>query len=174
MTVRLAILATHPIQYLSPSYGELAKQQGIELRVFYGWRGATELARDPGFGRSFQWDIPLLDGYEYEFVENVSRQPGSHHFRGIDLPGLRTRLDAWKPDALLVYGWCYKAHLSAMRHYKGRIPVLFRGDSTMLTPLPLWRTWCRNKLLSWIYKHIDLAFYVGTNNRNYYLAHGVS
>ena len=32
----------------------------------------------------------------------------------------------------------------------------------------------RKIILSWIYKNIDLAFYVGTNNKNYYLKYGLT
>ena len=38
-----------------------------------------------GFKKEFKWDIPLLDGYEKEFVENISTNPGAGHFKGIKI-----------------------------------------------------------------------------------------
>ena len=171
--LRLAIVCTHPIQYFAPVFSQLASRADLTVRVFYGWRGATEQAMDPGFGQKISWDIPLLEGYDYEFVENVAQDPGSHHFRGIDLPDLNQTLERWKPDAILIYGWCYKSHLKTMRHFHGRIPVLFRGDSTLLNESSGWRRWARRVALRWVYRYVDLALYVGTNSRKYFEAHGL-
>jgi glycosyltransferase involved in cell wall biosynthesis len=170
---RLAVLSTHPIQYYAPVFRLLAGQEGLALKVFYGWKGATERAVDPGFGTSITWDIPLLDGYESEFVPNVASDPGTHHFQGIDLPDLHSRITAWQPDALLVFGWCWKAHLAALRHFHGLVPILFRGDSTLLDERPGFRTVARHLWLRWVYRHVDVALYVGTRNRDYYQAHGL-
>jgi glycosyltransferase involved in cell wall biosynthesis len=173
VATRLAIVCTHPIQYFAPVFAALAQRPGLDVKVFYGWRGLVEPGLDRGFGREFAWDIPLLEGYDHEFVENVSADPGSHHFRGIDLPRLPAAIGEWQADAVLVYGWCYKAHLQAMRAFKGRIPVLFRGDSTLLDERPGPRTWLRRRVLRWVYRHVDVALYVGTNNREYFRAHGL-
>ena len=171
--MRLAILSTHPIQYYAPIFRLLAQQEGLESKVFYGWKGATERVHDPGFGAAIAWDIPLLGGYEHEFVPNVARNPGTNHLRGIDLPELTARITAWQPDALLVFGWAWKAHLAALRHFKGRMPILFRGDSTLLDERPGLRTMARRLWLRWVYSHVATALYVGTRNREYYEAHGL-
>ena len=173
MPARLAIVCTHPIQYNAPVFASLAQQSDVAVRVFYGWRGASESAFDHGFGQQISWDIPLLDGYDATFVTNVAQQPGSHHFRGIDLPSLVSEIRQWQADAVLVYGWRYKAHLHAMRQFKGEIPVLFRGDSTLLDERLGVKTWLRRRVLRWVYRHVDRALYVGTNNRAYFRAHGL-
>ena len=170
---RLAIVSTHPIQYYAPVFRLLAQRRSVALRVFYGWKGTSKTTEDKGFGKAFAWDIPLLEGYDFEFVPNVSRDPGSHRYAGIDLPELNERIAVWQADAILVFGWCYKAHLKAMRYFHGRIPVLFRGDSTLLDETPGWRRALRRVMLRWVYHHVDLALYVGTQNRLYYEAHGL-
>jgi len=75
---------------------------------------------------------------------------------------------------LLIYGWSYKAHLSAIRHYYGSIPVLFRGDSTLLDEKPSLKTLLRRLFLNWVYRHVDIALYVGTQNRRYFEKHGLT
>lgn len=172
MPHRLAIICTHPIQYFAPAFRCLAARRDVEVKVFYGWEGPVT-SLDHGFGRSVQWDVPLLDGYEYEFIPNRAKDPGSHHFRGIVLPTLIRRINQWRPDAVLVYGWCYQAHLQAMRYFQNRVPVLFRGDSTLLSGQSGRRGWLRRRVLTWIYRHIDIALYVGTRNRDYFLQHGI-
>lgn len=173
VTARLAIVATHPIQYNAPVFAELTRQVDCCTKVFYGWEGGTQANFDPGFGRSLQWDIPLLDGYDYEFVDNVSNDPGTHHYHGIDLPALEQRLLEWRPTAVLVYGWRFKAHLQIMRKLRGRIPILFRGDSTLLDERTGLRTGARRMVLRWVYRHVDIALYVGSANRDYFLKHGL-
>lgn len=170
---KLAILSTHPIQYYAPVFRLLAARGNIAVRVFYSWGESSLKKYDPGFGRVIEWDIPLLEGYDYEFLENSSKDPGTHHFWGIVNPLLRQRIDAWKPDALLVIGWNFHSHLQAMRHYRGRLPVLFRGDSTLLDEQPGWRKIARRLALRWVYRHVDVALYVGTENKKYFLAHGL-
>lgn len=170
---KLAVLTTHPIQYYAPVFRLLAARGNVAIRVFYSWGESSLKKYDPGFGRVIEWDIPLLEGYDYEFLENSSKDPGTHHFWGIVNPLLRQRIDAWKPDALLVIGWNFHSHLQAMRHYRGRLPVLFRGDSTLLDEQPGWRKIARRLALRWVYRHVDVALYVGTENKKYFLAHGL-
>jgi hypothetical protein len=103
---RLAVVATHPVQYHSPLFRTLSTRRRIELRVFYGWEGlATRPGRDPGFGQNVAWDIPLLDGYEWTQLKNDSRDPGPHHFGGIASRDLVPEVERWRPDAVLVIGW---------------------------------------------------------------------
>lgn len=172
--MRLAIVTTHPIQYNAPWFRLLAQQQGVEVKVFYTWEASQTIAKyDPGFGRVVEWDIPLLDGYEYTFVKNVSANQGSHHFKGIDTPTLNGEIEQWGAEVVLVFGWAYKSHLACLRYFKGKIPVLFRGDSTLLDRAGGVKELLKNIFLKFVYRHIDYALYVGTNNKEYFLQHGV-
>lgn len=173
---KLAIITTHPIQYYAPWFKLLAERDKIEVKVFYTW-GEEVLSDkfDPGFGKTIQWDIPLLEGYEYVFERNIAKNKGSHHFSGIVCPELIEHISQWQADALLVIGWAYKAHLDVLRHFKGQKPVLFRGDSTLLDEKDGFsiKKILRWAFLKWVYKHIDIALCVGTNNRSYYKRFGL-
>lgn len=171
---KLAIVTTHPIQYYAPLFKMLAKRGVISIKVFYTWSQSQQGAKyDPGFGKSIEWDIPLLEGYDYTFVNNTSSKPGTHHFTGIINPTLNTEVKEWKPDALLVIGWSFKSHFQSMRYFHKKIPILFRGDSTLLAEKWGLRKIIRTIFLRWVYRHIDYALYVGTNNKLYYLRHGL-
>jgi len=171
---RLAIVSSHPIQYNAPLFRLLAGSDKVRIKVFYTWEQSQQGAKyDPDFGKKIEWDIPLLDGYEYTFVKNIAEDPGSHHFKGLINPTLNKEIGDWKPDAVLVYGWSYHSHLRCMRHFHGKVPVLFRGDSTLLDESPGIRRLIRRFFLKWIYRHADYALYVGTNNKQYFLQHGL-
>jgi glycosyltransferase involved in cell wall biosynthesis len=167
--VRLAIISTHPVQYYAPVFRSIAASGTVQPRVFYTWSQAEEgTIFDPGFGVELKWDIPLLDGYEYEFVPNVAQHPGTGRFTGLRNPTLVQAIEQWRPDAILVYGWNYFSHLQAMRHFKGRIPVYYRSDSTLIDRQSPFRTWARRTALRQIFRYADTAIAVGTNNADYF------
>ena len=170
---KLAIITTHPIQYNAPWFQLLAKRKKCEIKVFYTWSQSKDSVKDRTFEKEIKWDIPLLEGYNFEFVDNVSNNPGSHHFFGIDCPTLRSRIIEYQPDALLFFGWNFKSHLLAMRYFKGKIPVWFRGDSTLLDELPNFRTKIRRLVLKKVYSYVDKAFYVGEASKAYFLKHNL-
>jgi glycosyltransferase involved in cell wall biosynthesis len=174
MRRKLAIVSTHPIQYYSPVFRELAKSEDMEICVFYTWSQLADGPMfDPGFKTEVSWDLPLLEGYPYRFVRNMASQPGTHHFAGLHTPTLVEEIEAWKADAVLIYTWNSRSHLAALRAFKGRVPVLFRGDSTLLDERTWWRARLRKWALTWVYSHVDVAIAVGSNNRDYFAWCGV-
>jgi glycosyltransferase involved in cell wall biosynthesis len=164
---RLAIITTHPIQYYAPVFQALAKTNR-ETKVFYTWGLDSIKKFDPDFQKQVEWDIPLLDGYDYQFLKNASSQPGTAQFKGIINPDAFRAIDQFNPDAILVYGWAWHSHLKIIRHYAKKKKVWFRGDSTLLDSTRGYKKFLRYFFLRWVYSHIDLAFYVGTQNKKYF------
>ena len=167
---RLAIITTHPIQYYAPLFRLLNERNKIGIKVFYTWEKEAE-TYDVDFGREVKWDIDLLSGYDYRFVSNKGSP--RRDFLGVKNPDLIKEIEEWKADAVLVFGWNYRSHLRVMRHFKNKLPVLFRGDSTLLDERPGWKKTARRIFLRRIYRHIDHGLYVGTNNREYFRAAGL-
>lgn len=174
MMKKLAIITTHPIQYNAPLFEMLSKSDKITIKVFYTW-GDTVLEEkyDPGFRKVINWDIPLLNGYDYHFCKNVSTDIGSHHFNGIINPDLIDDINAFLPDAILVYGWAFQSHFKIMRHFKNKVPIFFRGDSTLLDKTSFIASLKRKLVLKFVYRFVDYALYVGTNNYNYFKKFGL-
>ncbi len=194
MKKKLAIITTHSIQYNAPWFKMLADRGHLDLKVFYTWPQAINGYDDPDFGNKVEWDIPLLEGYSYDLVENVSKHPTSKNYKGIDNPDLINGVKNFAPNAILIFGWKFKSHFGLMRHFKGKVPIWFRGDSTLLdydiqslkqlfkstnrqinksTILQLLKYKLRQTILSFVYRYIDNAFYVGTNSKAYFKAHGL-
>jgi glycosyltransferase involved in cell wall biosynthesis len=174
MKKRLAIVTSHPIQYNAPLFEWLSGRNKIDIRVFYTW-GTSVLKDkfDPGFGKVIEWDIPLLQGYSFEFLENIAEDKGSHHFNGIINPNIIDIITNYRPDVLLVYGWSFKSHLTVMRHFKNKLPVLFRGDSTLLDKSSFLQSLKRTLFLKWVYRHIDVALFTGKSNYQYFRKAGI-
>ncbi|ABK44920.1 glycosyl transferase, group 1 [Magnetococcus marinus MC-1] len=176
--IRLAIITSHPIQYNAPFFQCLAQQPGLQLRVFYSWVG-TAGQNDPEFGHPIQWDLPLLEGYDFRFVENRAQDPGTHHFNGLNNPTMVAEIQAWQPHVLLVYGWPFRTHLRVLRAFHGRVPILFRGDSNLLASGGFFNSqrrifpWLRRLVLRWVYGHVDGALPVGQLNDDYFRAFNI-
>ncbi len=150
---RLAIICRHPVQYYAPVFTLMAREHAI--KVFYH-STAEEKKFDKGFNKIVSWDLQLLDGYPYQF---------SHAL---------TEIMKFRPTALLVYGWPYFSHLRILRHFRGKLTVYFRGDSTLLDPASGIRMIVKKLILSRIYKYVDFALFVGSNNRVYFESFGLS
>jgi glycosyltransferase involved in cell wall biosynthesis len=176
MRKRLAIITTHPIQYNAPYFKMLSERGFIEVKVFYTWGESSIKSKfDPGFGKVVNWDVPLLEGYDYEFVENTAMDKGSHHFNGIINPALNVRVQEWAPTAVLIFGWNYRSHLLALRYFSTKTAILFRGDSTLLNePFGFsWKKIVRRIFLRFVYRYVNYALYVGKQNYKYFSAHGL-
>ena len=169
---KLTIITTHPIQYNAPLFRLLAERGKILIKVFYTLSQFKDEVKDEGFGRVIKWDIPVLEGYDHTFVDNISKKPSTKHRKGIINPDLIQEIEKWNPDVILVYGWNFVSHMKVIRHFKGIIPVLFRGDSTLLDEQPGFRKILRRLYLHWVYRNVDYALYMGTQNKRYVLVHG--
>ncbi|WP_428328404.1 glycosyltransferase family 4 protein [Mucilaginibacter sp.] len=170
---KLAIVSTHPIQYYAPIFKLLHQRNNISIKVFYTLGNQEAEKYDPGFNKVVSWDIPLLEAYPYEWANNIAENPDTRSFKGIITPGLASQIEKWQPDALLIFGWAYKSHLKLIRYFSKKIPVYFRGDSTILRDTGLLKGLLKSAFLNWIYSHVDHAFYVGQNNKNYFLKYGL-
>ena len=167
--MRVALFATHPIQYQVPWFRELAARPEIELKVFYG------MIPDPaqqgvGFGVRFRWDVPMFEGYEHEILHNVARRPSLATFAGCDTPGVFRALRVWKPDVAILTGWHSKMLVQAgWACVRLGVPRVVRGESSALARRPRWK-----RTLHRIWLHgFDGFLAIGEANRDFYLEAGI-
>src|SRR5262245_42872145 len=97
MTLRLAVIISHPIQHFAPWHREVARLKEIELQVYFCCDWGLAEYTDPEFQTTFQWDIPLLEGYAHEML-SISRRPKRLGFWEVDNPEVGKALDRFDPD----------------------------------------------------------------------------
>ncbi|MBP6506839.1 MAG: glycosyltransferase [Opitutaceae bacterium] len=170
---RLAIVASHPVQYYAPWFQQLA-QGRLDLRVFYLWDGGIVAHHDPGFDREIKWDLDLLSGYEHEFVPNASAHPGTGHFSGLHNPSLVKHLESWRPDAVLVFGYGWRS-LAQLALTWRRCPLFLRGDTHLVgrENAPVLRRLVRRILLSILLRRYRGFASVGEAHTRFLTAYGV-
>ncbi len=172
---KLAIITSHPIQYYAPWFRYLANSKDLAIKVFYLWNFGVTKQVDVGFQQALEWDIPLLTGYDYEFVPNVSSTPGTHHFWGLQNPSLVPLVKAYNPDAVLLMSYNYASLYHFLWNWNTRqTPLLFRGDSHRLLAPTGVKTWLKRQWITQIYRRFAACMYVGKANYDYFRYHGVA
>lgn len=127
---RVAIVCSHPIQYLSPWFRHLARQPELRLTVLYGDDHGVRAGYDPDFDKQLAWDVDLLSGYESIFLRNQSPRPGVGHFFGIFSSDLFRLLEPRSFDAVVIQGWNYALYPAALFFARSAdLPVLVRCES---------------------------------------------
>lgn len=129
---RVAYFVSHPIQYQAPLLRRIALENDIELHVFFFSDLSIRGYSDKGFGGvKVKWDIPLLDGYSYEFLPGI-RNNDSLGFATPLSYGIFPRLKRGGFDAVWVHGYhtlnCMQAILAARML---NIPVILRAESQL-------------------------------------------
>jgi glycosyltransferase involved in cell wall biosynthesis len=169
LTICIAFVTSHPIQYQVPVFRHLSNHNDVEFSVLFAMLPGA-VAQGAGFGVDFEWDIPLLEGYEFKVLENVSSEPSVTHFSGCDTPGILDELRALKPDAVVVNGWVVKTCLQALWACKKLgIPCIVRGEANDLRH----RAWWKRFMQSILVRQYAACLYIGQASKAFYLDRGV-
>lgn len=170
----LAILTTHPVQYQAPLWQALQREGSVPFEVWYLSRHGIQPSPDVEFKKSFAWDLPLLEGYPYEFLK-TNPNPKIHRFWGVRLQeDLRKRFREKKVKAIWIQGWQVFAYWRAVwEAHESGIEIWLRGESNDLGPNPFWKRIPKEILLRKFFQKIDRFLYIGEANRRLYEKLGV-
>jgi len=132
--IRLAYLATHPIQYQAPLLKRIAAEPGIDLTVFFRSDWSVSGFDDPGFGRRIEWDVPLLEGYRHQFLPAWGDATRLTPFWRPFSRGLARRLIASRAEILWVHGYARFFHWLALAEAKALgLKLLLRDEATAIS-----------------------------------------
>jgi glycosyltransferase involved in cell wall biosynthesis len=151
---RVAVFATHPIQYQAPWFRAMVAE-GLDLHVCFA-RIPDGAEQAIGFGGAFQWDVPVLEGYQWTVLG-----PGSIH----------SWLAKQRPDTVLVTGWHDRFLLQAiLASVALRIPIVMRGESNAIRRRAAWKSIGHRALFACC----DGFVGIGMANRAFYETNGVA
>ena len=171
MPRRLAILASHVIQYQDPFFRRLAADPAIDLTVFYGSRAGAAVYRDADMQTSLRWDIEMLHGYRHVFPRNLGF--GDGYTRLIN-PGVIPAIARGGFDAVLLFlGWGTISSLLAMATCRiTGTPFLLYGDSSFPPAEDSWRARLRARFLRIMFRLAGGFMVSGVLNAEYYRHYG--
>ncbi|MBK9284685.1 MAG: glycosyltransferase family 4 protein [Sphingobacteriaceae bacterium] len=175
---RIIFLLSHPIQYFSPLFVEIAKQSDIELLVLYCSAENVKGHVDKEFGVEVKWDIPLLDGYSYKFLKNNSWKPSIFNgFFGLINFKIFKELKHEKGSFLVIHSWAYLTNFLAIFAAKlSGVKLCLRAENPLQHELlkPKWYLFLRKFLFKYFFfKLFDYFFFIGEQNRKLYEYYGV-
>jgi len=173
--INLAIIASHPIQYYAPLFRCIAQDRSLNIKVFYLWDFGVTNQIDQGFKKPLKWDIPLLDGYAFEFVPNISKDQGTHHIFGLQNPSLTKQVLAFKPDAIfLTVSYNYASIYKFLWELQNiNIPIIFRGDSHRILLSNNLKSNLKRLFIARVFQNFAACLYVGKANYEYFRYHSV-
>lgn len=173
MRIRLAVVVSHPIQYLAPWHRELAGLLEVELRVHFCCDWGLKAYTDPEFTTTVKWDVPLLDGYDHSFLP-IGRRPRRLGFWEVDNPRIANVLDTYNPDVVQVFGYAHRTNWrAAYWAHKRRKPLMLISDSNAGEPRSFWKIIAKRLIVGHFYRRVDGAFYIGENNYKYHRQYGL-
>jgi glycosyltransferase involved in cell wall biosynthesis len=171
MKHRLAVVASHVIQYQDPFFRLLAADPEIDLTVFYCSRAGAEVYRDADMQTSLRWDIELLQGYRHVFLRNIGF--GDGYTRLIN-PGIIPAVLRGRFDAVVFFlGWGTISSLLGMAACRAsQTPFFLFGDSSFPPPEDTWRRRLRAGWIRTIFRLADGFLTSGVLNADYYRHYG--
>ncbi|PHS01099.1 MAG: hypothetical protein COA80_02540 [Leeuwenhoekiella sp.] len=177
MPKKLIFINSHPIQYFAPLYAYL-NTRGLRCEAWYCSDKSIKGKMDREFGVNIKWDIPLLEGYPYDFFKNYGfKEEDSSRFFGLINPRLVYRLFHIEPAVIVVHGWNYLTHFLVLM--LGRLAghtVCIRND--MPYSHELLKTGFKQKIKRFglkaiLFPRIDYFCAVGKENKAFYKSYGI-
>ncbi len=174
MPLKLLIFDSHPVQYRVPIWQIIEFMSSGNIQVVYGSDCSVRGHNDGGFGVTFAWDEPMLEGYSNTILNCEKGTPLSG-WGSLTGRGVKDVIKRLKPQAILLTGLNYQYDL---------VTIFF----ALVYGIPLWlrcetqdeavkRTKAKSVLRNLIYRiaysAFDRIFFIGELNRKHYRRHGV-
>lgn len=172
----VGIVVSHPIQYQVPLYRYLEEHSFIKPVVMFLTNHGIKESFDPGFSMTLQYDIPLLDGYEYKFLKNISPKPNPSMFTGAFNPGIVNNISGKYIDLAICHGWNSMSMIMAILTANVKhIPYMLRGEAR---PDPISMSTnkkvLKHMLLEPLITRASACLSIGKENSDFYRGYGVA
>jgi glycosyltransferase involved in cell wall biosynthesis len=173
MRSRLAIVASHVIQYQDPFFRMVAEAPDVDLTVLYCSRHGVDQYRDEDMKTTLAWDIDLLQGYRYEFLPNMAGDPNAGFTRLVN-PAIVPALIRGRYDAVIfMFGWgAVTALLGIATCWLMRTPFFLFGDSSFPPPETSLRAKVRAAVMRMLFGLTTGFMVCGELNAAYYRHYG--
>ena len=161
--IRLAVFASHPIQYQAPIWRGLARRAEVDLLVHYFSDTSVRGGVDPGFGVPVAWDQPLLEGYQTVFL---SRGANLDRPLTVTIPHFEDYLRERRFDAVFFHGYEYAFELQLRRFAKSlRLPLIMRPELSTIATTGRLRRSARSLYRRWFYAGVSAFAVIGEQAR---------
>ncbi len=160
MKIKLLYIVSHPIQYQAPLLRYIGKDPEIDLFVIFEKTFKDQKFFDKGFSVPIQWDVDLTTGYNFCSLDEMDK----------------VNEKVLNADIVWIHGWDSRFKRKTLRFAKRhKIPVLMRGENTQKSMPDGWgiKGLLKRLYLKKIFDNCDGFLCIGSENKDYYLKHGV-
>jgi glycosyltransferase involved in cell wall biosynthesis len=170
---RIAVVASHVIQYQDPFFKLLASDAELDVTVLYCSRAGLDDYRDSEMQTTLRWDLDLLHGYRSIFMRNFGH--GDGYMRLIN-PGVVRHITSGRYDAVIfMLGWGSITSLLGVAACRAsNTPFFFYGDSSHPPAATTFGGRVRARLLRSLFGITDGFLVSGVLNADYYAHYGAS
>lgn len=170
--MRLAFLCSHPIQYQVPLFRALHNTFGVHVTALFCHDHGVQPSYDNEFGTVFCYDVPLLTGYEHQFLYNASPTPNLTPM-GMFNPSIIWIVASGRFDAVVVHGYNSVTSQLGLIAPRLRTRLLLRGESNLLPKRGLPKRIFKRATLRATFCRTDHFLSIGSLNTAYYKHYGV-
>jgi len=153
----------------------MAKHPQLDVQTAYCRLRGAQAGHDPEFGRTIQWDVPLLDGYSWQAVPNKGTD--SEGFWGLYNPGLWKIIREGNFDAVFCHTGYIRASfwISYFASQLSNSAFLFGTDATTLTPLDrrMWKRPVKRLFWPFLYRLASQAIAPSSGTKSLLLSLGL-
>lgn len=172
----IIVINSHPIQYYTPLYKKFQNELDIDLQVWFCSKIGVEEYFDEEFNTKLKWDIPLLEGFKYEFLKNFSFFKINSPFIGLINLQIISKLFFIRKSIIWIDSWSQITFILAIIFGK-----LFGHKIYFRAETPLSHEILKNKLylklrivfFKFLFMFIDKFLYIGEQNNSFYKYYGV-
>lgn len=174
--VKISYYLSHPIQYFSPLLRQMA--EAFDLKVYYFSDASIKGNMDKGFNQAVKWDIPLLQGYRYKFLKNISgRKSLSNRMWDAINPGVIKSLVNDPSKIVIVNGWSYFSTLLTI--FGGKFlgkKIWLRAENPLSQELGKSKKilFAKKIILKFLlFPFINKFLYIGSESRKFFEYYGI-
>jgi glycosyltransferase involved in cell wall biosynthesis len=153
----------------------MAQHPQLDLKVAYCTLRCVKPTHDPEFNVTVQWDVPLLEGYDW--IEIPNRGSGSESFFGLHNPGLWELIREDHFDAVLSYtGYSRSSFwISYVASKVSGAAFLFGTDATTLVPMvgPQWKKYIKRVAWPFLYRLASQVIVPSNGTRDLMISLGI-
>ncbi len=168
---KIALVVSHPIQHFCPQYVSFAKNEHVQLKVFFGSALGYKTYVDENFKQEISWGNLQLDQFDHVFLNgDAVVQPD----KNLDAIALIPELEKFAPDLLISYGYFQLLQRRAKTWaVKNKIPVAYISDSELRHKRNSVKGWVKSFFLRTYFSTIRYFLTVGNANESFYKKYGV-
>jgi glycosyltransferase involved in cell wall biosynthesis len=171
MTLKIALVVSHPIQHFCPQYVSFASNNNVTFKVFFASALGLKKYMDPNFKQEISWGNLNLEKFDHLFLNGDTAIPSD---KNIDAPSLESELLRFAPDVVIIYGYYQKlqrrAHSWAV---KNKVKIAYISDSERRHHRSAIKELLKYLYIRNYFSKINYFLSVGDANEEFYRYYGV-